>query len=199
MTIKKTTKFNTTIGVIFGAVIGAVAYLSIAGSVVNLTLIALALLGGSMLGGLLGLGLQNANKDAFPNLDKDQDGIRIPMKQEYLDIMRNKIPTGDVKIHKEVITEEKTITIPLTREDVVIESRKTDGNHNNKNLKTIRIPIWEEKLNITKIPFPLNDISVYKQDIQETKHIHIALKKEIVQVEHSEGKIATNNNHTPQD
>ena len=197
MTIKKTTKFNTTIGVIFGAVIGAVAYLSIAGPVVNLTMIALALSGGSLLGGLLGH--QNANKDVFPNLDQDQNGIRIPLKQEYLDIMRNKISIGDVKIHKEVITEEKTITIPLTREDVVIESRKTDGNHNIKNPKTIRIPVCEEKLKITKIPVPLNDVSIFKQDIKETKHIHIALKKEIVQVEHSEGKVATVNNHRPQD
>ncbi len=180
METKATINLIPMIGAIVGAILGVAAYLIIVGPGENLILAVIALLSGGALGGFVSL--QYANKDVSSKVHGYQDEVKIPLREEHLDILKKKVSTGDLKIHKEVITEEETVTVPVTMEEIVIEAGKVDG-MNTGNPKIIRIPLRKEKLNITKTVVALNDVSIFKSSIHETKHIDTTLKKETVQVE----------------
>jgi Domain of unknown function (DUF2382) len=47
----------------------------------------------------------------------------IPVREEELRVHKQIVETGEIIVHKEVITEEKTITVPVSREELVIERR----------------------------------------------------------------------------
>ena len=53
--------------------------------------------------------------------DRDRDEIRIPLLREEIGIEKVARESGHVRIHKTVVTEEKHFSVPVTREEVVIE------------------------------------------------------------------------------
>ncbi|OSB19381.1 hypothetical protein B2H94_09875 [Clostridium sporogenes] len=108
--------------------------------------------------------------------------IKMQLREEQMKISKNKIKTGEVSIHKEVLTEEKNITVPVKREELVIENTVCDPQFHDKSeghTETIRIPIKEERIDIKKKPVDLEDVSVSKDQYEEIKHITETLKKEI--------------------
>ncbi|MBU5301616.1 YsnF/AvaK domain-containing protein [Clostridium sporogenes] len=108
--------------------------------------------------------------------------MKMQLREEQMKISKNKIQTGEVSIHKEVLTEEKNITVPLKREELVIENTVCDPQFHDKSeghTETIRIPIKEERIDIKKKPVDLEDVSVSKDQYEEVKHIAETLKKEV--------------------
>ena len=54
-----------------------------------------------------------------------EEGDRIiPVREEELRIHKQAVPIGEIIVRKEIITEDKTFTVPVTREELVIERRK---------------------------------------------------------------------------
>ncbi|WP_291579249.1 YsnF/AvaK domain-containing protein [Clostridium sp. UBA6640] len=110
------------------------------------------------------------------------DDMKMQLCEEQMKISKDKIQTGEVSIHKEVLTEEKNITVPIKREELVIEKTVSDPQFHNKSdvhTETIRIPISEERIDIHKEPVALEDVSVSNHQYKEVKHITETLKKEI--------------------
>ncbi len=121
-----------------------------------------------------------ANSANDPNTS-DND-MKMKLREERMEIYKNKIQTGEVSIHKEVVTEERNITVPVKREELVIENNVFDSQVNDKeeeNTETIRIPIREERIDIHKQPVNLENVSFSKQQFEEVKHINETLKKEV--------------------
>lgn len=114
-------------------------------------------------------------------LNKNVGGAKMQLRKEQMKISKNKIQTGEVSIHKEVLTEEKNITVPVKREELVIEKTVYDPQFHNESAhtETIRIPISEERIDIHKQPVTLEDISVSNHQYKEVKHITETLKREM--------------------
>ena len=51
---------------------------------------------------------------------------RVQLREEQLEVNKQPVQTGEVGIRKEVVTEQKSINVPVNREEVVIE-RRPDG------------------------------------------------------------------------
>ncbi|AVQ39386.1 hypothetical protein C7M56_12135 [Clostridium botulinum] len=116
------------------------------------------------------------------NLRRMPRDMKMQLREEQMKISKSKIKTGDVSIHKEVLTEEKNITVPVKREELVIENTVCDPQFHDKSeghTETIRIPIKEERIDIKKKPVDLEDVSVSKDQYEEVKHITETLKKEV--------------------
>lgn len=109
---------------------------------------------------------------------ENHNNYKLFLREEQLDISKEQVKTGEVTVHKEVVTEEKCITIPVTREEIVIEKRIQSEDKKDWVTETIRIPISEERLEVIKHPVLLEDVEIYKNIYQNTKHINISLKKE---------------------
>lgn len=45
----------------------------------------------------------------------------VPIREERLDVSKQTVQVGEIRIHKRVITENKTFTVPVRREEVYIE------------------------------------------------------------------------------
>lgn len=123
--------------------------------------------------------IETTSKNDTNTSDND---MKMQLREERMEISKNKIQTGEVSIYKEVVTEEKNITVPVKREELVIENNVLDSQFNDKseeNTETIRIPIREERIDVHKQPVDLEDVSVSKHKYEEIKHINETLKKEV--------------------
>ncbi len=45
----------------------------------------------------------------------------VPIRQEEVEVHKEVVQTGEIRIHKRVITENRTFTVPVMREEVIIE------------------------------------------------------------------------------
>ena len=115
----------------------------------------------------------------------------IPLRQEELGVHKQLVETGQVVIRKEVITEQKTITVPITREELVIERRPGTGQpseHLEKVSETldevlpdggsVRIVLREEQVRVEKYSVVKEEVFISKRKIQEIIHLADTLKRE---------------------
>jgi uncharacterized protein (TIGR02271 family) len=105
----------------------------------------------------------------------------LQIKKEELDIAKEWLKTGEVNVYRETFTEEKIFTVPVIREELVIKKKViTSATPEHKDIPTevIRIILSEEEVEFTKHKVNLEDISIYKQQIQDIKHIEETLKRE---------------------
>ncbi|UZQ48556.1 YsnF/AvaK domain-containing protein [Clostridium kluyveri] len=108
--------------------------------------------------------------------------VNMQLRKEQMEISKDKIKTGEVSIRKEVSTEEKNITVPVKREELVIEKTVFDSQFHDKSdvhTETIRIPISEERIDIYKQPVTLEDVSVSNHQYNQVKYVTETLRKEV--------------------
>lgn len=95
----------------------------------------------------------------------DRDEIRIPLMREEIGIEKVARESGHVRIHKTVVTEEKHFSVPVTREEIVIEhipvgrdaaldadTRFTED--------TVDVPLYEEEVRVSKRPIVEEEVVV---------------------------------------
>lgn len=99
---------------------------------------------------------------------------------------------GEVRVRKETRTEHKTIDVPVTREEVVIERRPASGDAASASDlgddQEVRIPVREEQLNVEKRAVVAEEVRVGKRRVQDTRHVDETLRKEEIKVE-TEGNV----------
>jgi uncharacterized protein (TIGR02271 family) len=95
----------------------------------------------------------------------DRDEIRIPLMREEIGIEKVARESGHVRIHKTVHTEEKRFSVPVTREEVVIEhlavprDSALTGDAEFKE-DTVDVPLYEEEVRISKRPILEEEVVV---------------------------------------
>ncbi|GCD10618.1 YsnF/AvaK domain-containing protein [Clostridium tagluense] len=103
------------------------------------------------------------------------------IKKEELNVAKEWMQTGEVNIYREIFTVEKNFTVPIKREELVIKKKNlTSSTPQYKDMPTevIRILLNEEHVEFTKHKVDLEDVSIYKEQIQDIKHIEETLKRE---------------------
>lgn len=116
----------------------------------------------------------------------------IPVREEVLEAHKQWVQIGEVVLRKEVITEEKTITVPIRREKLVIErlppspqpvQKEETIDEALKDGRTLKIILHEEQVRIEKYPVVKEEIIVSKQQIEETKQFSDTVKREVAHIE----------------
>jgi len=106
----------------------------------------------------------------------------VQLREEQLDIIKERVQVGELQLQKEVVEEQRTVYVPLLREEVYIERRPvTDGKYDGSAFtedEIIRIPITEERIEVTKRPVVVEEVIVGKRKIQETKQVQDIIRKE---------------------
>jgi uncharacterized protein (TIGR02271 family) len=153
--------------IIIGAIIG-----TIIGWITGFTIVT-----GFVLGAIVGGIIHTIN--ARRNIDEPSEKTyknkeqTLQLREEQLDIKKERVQTDEVKVHKEVVEELKTFTVPIKREEMVIEAGDEEE---------LRIPLKVEEVEINKHPVQVNEVSITKRQIEEMKQIKEKLKKETVHV-----------------
>jgi len=111
---------------------------------------------------------------------------KIQVREEELQAQKRPVETGEVRVHKEVHTEHKTIDVPVQHEEVVIERRPAHGQVAAGDLREgeeIRIPVREEQVDVSKHAVVKEEVEVGKRVVQDTERVSGDVRKEEVRVE----------------
>ena len=117
-----------------------------------------------------------------------KDGQRtVQLKQEELHARKENDTVGEVRIRKDVVTERKTIDVPVTREEVVIERHPVaSGKVTTTELRAgeeIRVPVKEEHVHLDKTAHVVEEVTVGTKKVRETKHVAGEVRHEELRVE----------------
>jgi uncharacterized protein (TIGR02271 family) len=116
---------------------------------------------------------------------KDAYDRTIQLRAERLKVDKTAAQTGEVRVGKRVVTEHKTMDVPVEREEVVIERKPASGRaaHGHMTEEEIVIPVKEERVTVTKQPVVTEEVSVGKRKVQDTKHVDETLRREELDVD----------------
>ncbi|UTL75523.1 YsnF/AvaK domain-containing protein [Bacillus halotolerans] len=129
----------------------------------------------------------NALSGGFANTNETVDYTTkeektMPLREEQLKVDKEDIQTGEVEIGKEVKTEQRDMDIPVRHDEIYVERRPVDENTADaspvNDSETVRVPIVEEKLEVTKKPVVTDEVVVGKRTVEENEHISETVKKE---------------------
>lgn len=123
--------------------------------------------------------------------DYAQDEFHQPrslrLREERLNVSKEQVQAGEVGLHKEVVSEQKTVNVPVTHEEVVIERHAvTDGRVDNTPIgegETIRVPVSEEQVNVSKNTVVTGEVAVGKRAVQETQQVTDTVRREEARVD----------------
>jgi uncharacterized protein (TIGR02271 family) len=117
-----------------------------------------------------------------------EEDIRVPVSEEELDVVKRDREAGEVRLHKEVITEKKQIEVPVTREEVRVERGPVSGRDVAAGDRafqdeTVSMPLHEEEVEIRKRPVVKEEVRLKKERVTEQRAAEADLRKERVEIE----------------
>ena len=111
----------------------------------------------------------------------------IELREEELRAEKKRVQAGEVRVRKEVVTEERTLEVPVTREEVVIERRPAaQGRTASGSIdegEEIRIPLMEEEVRVEKTPVVREEVTLKKRQVQGTEEISDTVRREEARIE----------------
>jgi uncharacterized protein (TIGR02271 family) len=114
----------------------------------------------------------------------DAENVTLELREERLDVRKERVVTGDVAIRREVVEDKRTIEVPIRREEVVIErTNAASGDPDGATTETIRIPVKEERIDIVKTPVDLEEVSVSTRPVEELQEAKAIVRREELRVE----------------
>ena len=120
--------------------------------------------------------------------DRSADSSTVELREEELQVEKNRVQAGEVRLRKEVISEERTIEVPVTREEVVVERRPASGREAGGSIdegEEIRIPLMEEEVRVEKTPVVREEVSLKKRQVQDTERVSETVRREEARIEKS--------------
>ncbi len=112
---------------------------------------------------------------------------RIQLLGEVLRVHKDRISRGEVRIRKEVITEQQTVQVPVTREELVIERMPVTGQTTATGTigenQEIRIPLTEERASATTETFVREEVNIGKRAIENVEQVGGTVRREELEVE----------------
>lgn len=110
------------------------------------------------------------------------DTQRMRLREEQLNVEKQRVQTGEVGLHKEVVEEQKTVDVPVTHEQVYVERRPvTDATADNTPIgegEEIRVPVSEEQVNVNKNTVVTGEVAVGKRAVQENQQVTDTVRRE---------------------
>jgi len=115
----------------------------------------------------------------------------IPLTEEQLEAEKKAVQTGEVRVHKTIKTEQKEFTVPVSKEEVSVERVHLDQPRELREgeegfaEQTIKTPVFEEQVEVTKKPVVKEEVRISKESHQEKERISGEVRKDEVDIEKS--------------
>jgi uncharacterized protein (TIGR02271 family) len=114
-------------------------------------------------------------------------GRTIQAREEELHARKESVQTGEAVIRKDVTTEHRTLDVPVSKEEVVIERHPATGHEVSasgmKEGEVIRVPVREEEVHVEKQPVVKEEVTVGKRKTKDTERVSGTVRKEDIKVE----------------
>ncbi len=125
---------------------------------------------------------RNTEKDD----EEESESTRVSLVEERLNISKRDVTYKEATLVKEPVTETKTVEVPITREELVVERRPASkSTTSTSDLKPpvtskeeIKIPLKKEEVEVKKEPYVKEEVVLKKRRVTETKTVTEQVKSE---------------------
>ena len=133
-----------------------------------------------------------ANAAAAGAAATDKDAII--RSEEQLNVEKDRVESGQVRLRKYVVNETETVEVPVEREEVrVVREPITDADRANFDGKIgeqeASVTLHEERVNVNKESVPVEKVSLEKDTVQDTERVSEELRKERFDTDGVEGVV----------
>lgn len=115
------------------------------------------------------------------------DEYSLPIREERLDVNKERVQAGEARIHKDVVAEEQRVDVPVSREEVYIERRNVaDGDVSTEPIgegEAVRVPVSEEQVNVTKNTVQTGEVSIGKRTVEDQQQVSDTIRREEAHLE----------------
>ena len=115
------------------------------------------------------------------------DDIRVQRHEEELQTQTVERQAGEVRVSKDVVEEQQTLEVPVTREQVTVRSTDVSGTDADTSQAfqggTISVPVREEGVEVDKQVRVAEELEIDKTAVQDTERVTDTVRKERVNVQ----------------
>ncbi|MFY9945322.1 MAG: YsnF/AvaK domain-containing protein [Exiguobacterium chiriqhucha] len=147
-----------------------------------------------------GIGATGAgvNSNRFNDMDEDirnrtdlTDEQKLELHEERLLVNKERVQTGEVRVEKDVVEREERVDVEVEHDEVYVERRRVDGDREatghsfdaTTDRDEIRVPVTEERVDVTKKDVVAEEIIVGKEKVKDTETVRETLRKEEAHIE----------------
>ncbi len=105
----------------------------------------------------------------------------VRTREEQLQADKQTVQSGEVRLHKDIKEEQKSINVPVTHEEVYIERHPVDNRVSDTPIEeeeTIRVPVSAEQVNVTKTPVETGEVTIGKRAVTENQQYTDSVRRE---------------------
>src|SRR5579859_7998113 len=118
---------------------------------------------------------------------REQDRDTVQLREEELVAHKERVQTGHVELGKEVVSEQRTLDVPVTREEVTIERTPVDRRPSDRPMdertETISVPVHQEQVDLEKHAHVYEEVGVGKRSVQDTEEVSGTVRREEARIE----------------
>lgn len=112
----------------------------------------------------------------------DNEG-EIVRSEEQLNVSKDRVESGQVRLRKYVVNETETVEVPVEREEVrVVREPITDADRANYDgnigEQEASVTLHEDRVNVSKDSVPVEKVSLEKDTVQDTERVSEEVRKE---------------------
>ncbi|HEX8700506.1 MAG TPA: YsnF/AvaK domain-containing protein [Myxococcaceae bacterium] len=114
-----------------------------------------------------------------------QDTVTVPVHKEELDVIKRERQAGEVRVKKDVVHEERELTVPVRRERVSVERRDVKDRpamHATFQEETVVVPLRAEEVEVQKRVVVDEEVIIRKDAIEEERRVTETVRREDVSI-----------------
>ncbi len=131
---------------------------------------------------------------AGTRMDRDGDvkDQTLKLRAERLAIDKVRVASGAARIRKEVVTEQQSIDVPVSHDELVIERHPVTGGAVGGTIgegKTITVPLSREEVKVGKQTVVTEEVEIGKRAVSNTEHVSETIRHEELVVDKNDTTI----------
>ncbi|MBV9543893.1 MAG: YsnF/AvaK domain-containing protein [Chloroflexi bacterium] len=120
-------------------------------------------------------------------VQREESDAVVQLREEELAARKQQVESGRVSLGTEVVEEEQTLEVPVTREEVTVERHPVDRRPSDEPIEAssevLRVPVREDQVSVDKQSVVYEEVNVGKRAVQETQRVSDTVRKEVVDVD----------------
>ena len=135
-----------------------------------------------------------AQTDRYEQHAKADDVIQL--REEELQVNKTMAQAGEVVVNKHVVEEQKSVTVPVAHEEVVVTRHKVDRDANPGDIgadgEVIKVPVMAEQVSTSTTARVVEEVEVGTRKVEEQQTVTGTVRKEVLDVD-TDGSVDVKN------
>ena len=120
---------------------------------------------------------------------RGESTFRVPVHEEQIEATKRTVSAGDVRITKNVVTDQETIEVPVTEERIRVHwrtpTREVAADEAVFEEGSIEVPVSREVVDVNKRTVRTGELEVTKELEEHTEQVSESVRREVVDVDES--------------